>query len=319
MPEKNISRRRFVKDLAVVGGSVLMGAQPSKPAERKKPGKLHLACNVYPWTVFYQREGRDFNKDLDAGLAEVAASGVDGFEPIINSPQDVDKLAPLLKKHSLQMRSLYVNSTLHDRDQAGKSIEDVFAIAEKAKAVLGTQIIVTNPSPIRWGGLENKNDAQLRVQAVALEVLGRKLKAIGLTLAYHNHDIELRNAAREFHHMMVGTDPACVTLCLDAHWIYRGAGNSQVALFDVLKLYGSRITELHLRQSKDNIWTETFGEGDIDYRRVANHLLNIGVKPHLVLEQAIEAGSPKAMATVDAFRKSSQYARDIFADFAGSP
>jgi len=81
---------------------------------------------------------------------------------------------------------------------------------------------------------------------------------MGLTLSYHNHDIELRNAAREFHHMMVGTDPAYVTLCLDAHWIYRGAGNSAVALFDVLKLYGPRITELHLRQSKDNIWTETF-------------------------------------------------------------
>jgi inosose dehydratase len=134
-------------------------------------------------------------------------------------------------------------------------------------------------------------------------------------LAYHNHDIELRNAAREFHHMMVGTDPTCVTLCLDAHWIYRGAGNSQVALFDVLKLYGSRISELHLRQSKDNIWTETFDDGDIDYPALAKYLLDIGVKPHIVLEQAVEAGSPKTMGPVEAFRKSSQYARQIFAGF----
>jgi len=271
---------------------------------------------VYPWIVFYQRDGRDFNKELDKGLAEVAASGVDGFEPIINSPPDVDKLAPLLKKHGLQMRSLYVNSTLHDRDQAGKSIEQVFAIAEKAKAVLGTQIIVTNPSPIRWGGPEDKNDAQLKTQAAALESLGRKLKAIGLTLAYQNHDIELRNAAREFHHMMVGTDPAYVTLCLDAHWIYRGSGNSQVALFDVLKLYGSRITELHLRQSKDNIWTETFSDGDIDYPALAKYLLDIGIRPHLVLEQAVEAGSPKTIGPVEAIQRSSQYARQIFVAFA---
>ena len=316
MSNAKISRRGFIKDLAAVSGALLIGAQSSTPAERKTPGKLHLACNVYPWTVFYQREGRDFNKDLDKGLAEVAASGVDGFEPIINAPQDVDKIGPLLKKHSLQMRSLYVNSTLHEQDQAGKSIEDVFAIAEKAKAVLGTQIIVTNPSPIRWGGPENKNDAQLKVQAEALEALGRKLKGINLTLAYHNHDIELRNAGREFHHMMVGTDPACVTLCLDAHWIYRGAGNSQVALFDVLKLYGSRVTELHLRQSKDNIWTETFGEGDIDYPALAKHLLDIGVRPHLVLEQAVEAGSPKTVDPVEAFRQSCQYARQIFVAFA---
>jgi len=304
-----------MKDLAVVGGAILTVGQPSRPAETKKPGKLHLACNVYPWIVFYQREGRDFNKDLDAGLAEVAASGVDGFEPIINAPQDIDNLATLLKKHSLQMRSFYVNSVLHETEQANKSVEEVLAIAEAAKKRLGTRIIVTNPSPIRWGGPENKNDAQLKTQAAALEKLARQLKAVGLILAYHNHDIELRNAAREFHHMMAGTDPAYVTLCLDAHWIYRGAGNSQVALFDVLKLYGSRVTELHLRQSKDNIWTETFGDGDIDYPALAEHLLKIGIRPHLVLEQAVEAGSPKTLLPVEAIRKSSQYARQVFANF----
>jgi inosose dehydratase len=305
-----------MKDLAIVGGGILTGTRSSKSAERKRPGKLHLACNVYPWTVFYQREGRNFYQDLDKSLGEVAASGVDGFEPIINAPQDVDKLAPLLKKHGLEMRSLYVNSTLHEQDQADKSIESVLAIAEQAKKRLGTRIIVTNPSPIRWGGQEDKNDAQLKVQAAALQKLARQLKAMGLTLAYHNHDIELRNAAREFHHMMVGTDSAYVTLCLDAHWIYRGAGNSQVALFDVLKLYGSRITELHLRQSKDNIWTEMFGEGDIDYPALAKYPLDVGVKPHLVLEQAVESGSPKTMTPVEAFRKSSQYARRIFSAFA---
>jgi inosose dehydratase len=116
--------------------------------------------------------------------------------------------------------------------------------------------------------------------------------------------------------MMAGTDPAYVTLCLDAHWIYRGAGNSSVALFDVLKLYGSRVTELHLRQSKNNIWTEAFGEGDIDYPALAKQILDMGVLPHIVMEQAVEAGTPKTMSTIEAFRKSSQYARQVFDAFA---
>ncbi|UCG58019.1 MAG: hypothetical protein JSU70_00655, partial [Phycisphaerales bacterium] len=107
-----------------------------------------------------------------------------------------------------------------------------------------------------------------------------------------------------------------VTLCLDAHWIYRGSGNSAVAVFDILRLYGSRITELHLRQSKDGVWTETMGEGDIDYVELAEYLLSIGVKPHIVLEQAAEQGTPKTMGTVQAFRRSSRYTRDVFAKFA---
>lgn len=310
-----ISRRGFIKDLAIAGGALAMGADSAANTAQNRSGKLHLACNQYPWTVFYARDNRNFNQELDKGLSEVAASRFDGYEPLANNPQELDRLGPLLKKHGLEIQSLYVNSVLHERDKAEASIESVLAIARKAKG-LGTKIIVTNPSPIRWGGPENKDDAQLRVQAAAIEKLGRELKAMGLTLAYHNHDIELRNAAREFHHMMAGTDPAYVTLCLDAHWIYRGAGNSAVALFDVLKLYGSRVSELHLRQSKDNIWTEAMCDGDIDYPALAQYLLKINVRPHLVMEQAVETGSPKTMSTIEAFQKSSQYTRRVFAAFA---
>jgi len=315
MFEKIVSRRRFVKDLAIAGGVLALGGGSAGSAEQNSNSKLHIACNQYPWTVFYARDNRNFNQELDKGLSEVTDSQFEGYEPLANNPQELDRLGPLLKKHGLEMRSLYVNSVLHNREKAQESIESVLAIASKAKE-LGTKIIVTNPSPIRWGGPENKNDEQLKVQASAIEKLGRQLKVMGLTLAYHNHDIELRNAAREFHHMMAGTDPEYVTLCLDAHWIYRGAGNSSVALFDVLKLYGSRITELHLRQSKNNIWTETMCDGDIDYPALAKYLLDNGIRPHIVMEQAVESGTPKTTSTIEAFRKSSQYARKVFAAFA---
>jgi len=313
MLNREVSRRSFLGDIGLAGGALLAGVQAVTAKEERRE-RFHLACNQYPWTVYYQREGLDFNASLDKGLGEVAASGMDGFEPLVTSMQQIDELGPLLRKHNLEMRSLYVNSTLHDPAQVDKSTEDVLAIAKKAKEI-GARIIVTNPSPIQWGGPENKDDGQLKVQAGAMEKLGRRLAAMGMKLAYHNHDIELRNAAREFHHTMVGTDPKYVTLCLDAHWIYRGAGNSAVALFDVLKLYGPRVSELHIRQSVGNIWSETLGDGDIDYRALAKYLLSINVRPHLVLEQAVEQGTPKTMGTVEAFKRSSEYARRVFAEF----
>lgn len=311
MSNDAITRRRFVKDLALAGGAMLANGGAAGAGEREGRGKLHVACNSYSWLVFYRRENRSLNAELDAALGELRASGLDGYEPGANNPQELDRLGMLLKKHRVEMRSLYVNSVLHEAEKAEQSIESILTIARKAKT-LGTKIIVTNPSPIAWGGTQNKDDAQLRTQAKALENLGRQLKAIGLTLAYHNHDMELRNAAREFHHMMVGTDPAYVTLCLDSHWVYRGAGNSQVALFDVVDLYGSRITELHLRQSKGGIWAETMCDGDIDYPALAKRLLDIDVRPHIVLEQAVEKGTPKTMTPLEAFSKSSEYTRQVF-------
>lgn len=273
--------------------------------------RLHLACNQYSWHVFYRREGRDFNAELERSLGDLTACGLDGYEPTFNSVADVDRLEPLLQKHKLEMRSFYVNSTLHEASQADDSIQQVLALAQRAKT-LGARICVTNPSPIRWGGDENKNDDQLKVQAIALDRLGQGLKDLGLTLAYHNHDPELRAGAREFHHMMVATDPNLVSFCLDSHWIYRGCENSQVALFDVVKLYASRICELHLRQSQNGTWSEVFGRGDIDYPRLAQVLHDLRIKPHCVLEQAVEEGTPKTLSVIQAFKQSTGYARRVF-------
>lgn len=315
MANQRTTRREFLHHVVLATGAATLSSALPAPMARARASKLHVACNSYSWSVFYRREDRNFDQSLDEGLADVAASGLDGFEPGFGNPAQVARYGPLLQKHGLQMRSIYVNSVLHDVEKARDSIANVVAIAEKARAT-GTRIIVTNPSPIAWGGAQNKNDDHLKTQAAALNDLGAKLETMGLVLAYHNHDIELRQAAREFHHMMVGTDPEKVTLCLDAHWVYRGAGNSQVALFDVLKLYGPRITELHLRQSIDGIWAETFGEGDIDYQALARHIQALGLRPHIVLEQAVEQGTPHTMKSVEAFRQSTQNVRRLFAGFA---
>jgi len=306
-----LTRRSFLQQTSLASALIASGARSATAAADVPPRSFHLATNVYPWFTFYRRDGRDFNASLDAGLGEVASAGLEGFEPIINGPADLETLGPLLKKHGLELRSFYVNSTLHTSEEAQKSIDHILAIGQRARQ-LGTRLIVTNPNPLRWGGTEAKNDRQLQTQADALNTLGEKLARQGLTLTYHNHDMELREAAREFHHMMLGTDPKHVTLCLDAHWIYRGSGNSAVALFDVVKVSGRRVTELHLRQSVGGVWTEAFGEGDIDYVRLARELASQGVKPHLVLEQAVEADTPKTLTAVEAHRRGVAYARKVF-------
>lgn len=273
---------------------------------------LHLSCNLYTWYSYYNRIGKDFYADIDAGLAEVKKSGLDGFEPSLTSTDQVDEMAPLLNKHGLEMRSVYVNSKLHIKDDANKSIDEVLAIIERCKP-LGTKIVVTNPSPIGWGTPENKSDKQIIDQAEALDRLGASIGELGMQLAYHTHDSEFRAGAREFHHMMLATDPRNVSFCLDVHWVYRGAENSNVALFDVLELYGNRIAELHVRQSKDGIWTETFGAGDIDYPAVVQALIGLNLKPHIVLEQAAEAGTPQTMNPLEAHRQSQVALRKVFA------
>lgn len=304
----SINRRHFLNTLALsAGGAFLPELSFSESLENAFP----VSCNQYSWITFFGREGRDWGANPDVSLSEFAATGIKAYEPAFNHADEVPKLLPLLKKYKLVMPSVYVNTSLHEPEEARKSLESVLAIADALKPA-NTKIIVTNPNPIKWGSGEDKSDEELAEQARNLDKLGAELKKKGMTLAYHTHDVELRAAAREFHHMLLATDPKNVSLCLDVHWVYRGSGNSQVALFDIVKLYGNRIAELHLRQSKDGIWQETFGPGDIDYVRLADVLKKMNIKPHLVLEQCLEKTSPNTTNAIEAHKVDMVYVKQVF-------
>ncbi|WP_428653261.1 sugar phosphate isomerase/epimerase family protein [Runella sp.] len=300
------NRRHFIETLAATGAVLLTDSVAASA-----PKAMPISSNQYG--TFYSRDKRNWSADLDASLAEYVKSGLTAYEPSFSNVEEVKKLGPLLKKHNLSMPSAYVGSVLHDAAEGKRSIETALAIAEAAQP-LGLKILVSNPNPLKWGaGNEIKNDAQLIEQVKNLEFLGSELRKRGVTLAYHTHDVELRAGEREFHHMLQNTDPKNVGFCLDVHWVYRGAGNSQVALFDVVKMYGKRVVELHIRQSVNTIWAETFGEGDIDYPRLARELQALKVKPLIVLEQCLEAQSPNTIKPVEAHQRDLAYAKQVFA------
>jgi inosose dehydratase len=308
MCTRHRDRREFLAGLGLSAATLLWSGKLQAADTQGKEGP-HVAINQWSVGAMRGRDKQQPGMSLDEELAGLAACGINGLEAGLQTPEQAEALASKLAKHGLEMRSVYTGSELLDPAAAEKEIERILALAKHAKAV-GTKIIVTNPSPLP--DRRGKTDAQLQAQAAGLNRLGRELAAQGLTLAYHNHDVELEHAAREFHHMMLATEPGCLSLCLDAHWVYRGAGHSQVALFDVVKLYGQRVAELHLRQSKGNVWSETFGDGDIDYRALWKTLGGNGVEPLLVLEQGPEGGTPQTMEIAEAHRGSCRYAKEIF-------
>jgi len=257
------------------------------------------------------REGSEWGTDLAQSMGQFSRSGFKAIEPILETEADIKSLIPYLRQYHISMPSAYVNSTLHDPSLAKESMRQVLALGE-ILADSGVEILVTNPSPISWGLKQSKSDLQIREQTRNVDKLGSDLQKLGIKLAYHIHDIELLDGAKEFHHMLQHTDPSNVSFCLDTHWVFRGCGDSELALFDVLKMYGNRIIELHLRQSNNGIWSETFGKGDIDYHKFAKTISAMNLHPHLVIEQAVENGSPDTIDMVRAHQISLANVREIF-------
>ena len=296
-----ISRRELGSYLgltvAFASFDVLQDAQASGSSKRPMVG-----TNSFPWMTFADRNDREVDQFEDSFLSTVASTGIQGYEPILGSIDDLEGVGARLQKHGLVMNSAYVEADIFEPSRVDVGIESALSLAKVARS-LGARIMVTNPSPISWDDPRDKNDQQLRTQANALNRLGLEFKKLGLTLAYHNHDLELRQGAREFHHMLTATDPNLVKLCLDSHWVFRGCGGSEVAVFDALSHYYPRIVELHLRQSTNNVWNEAFGmQGDIDYLHLFKFLRERGIEPYLVLEQSIEDDSPANLTAKQAHR-----------------
>ena len=303
-----MNRRTFLKGTASL--STLAGVSAILPVPLAAQGstsatndRLHVAVNQYTANSFFRREEKNFWDEL----ATLKSCGIDGFEAMAGSAADVENVSKRLKDAGLEMRSLYIGGNLYEEAHADNGVKRILEIAEKAQE-FGTKFLIFNPD-----AKKGKSDAELVLQAKKADELGAKLRAMGVVLSFHYHTTELEFGAREFHHLLCNTDPANFTLCMEQHWSYRGCGNSQVALFDHLKLYASRVTTAHLRQSVGDVWSEWYGEGDIDSKRLAAELKKLPKLPHIVLEQAAEGGTPNTMTAAEVFQKSIAYIREIFA------
>jgi len=298
-----MKRRQFLSAaLATTSAALVTETLLAQREEQAADKQLHVAVNQYTCGTLYQRDNIDFWTRLD----EIKNAGVDGIEVTLGSGNDAETLGKRLADHGLAMRSIYAGGNLHDEGIAERELARLLEIGEKAKP-FGTEIIVINPAA--KGG---KSDAELIRQSKNMDILGAGWKKFGITLAFHYHTTELEFGGREFHHVLCGTDPDNVSLCFEQHWSYRACGNSQVAVFDHLKLYGDRSVAVHLRQSVNNVWSETFGDGDIDNVRLAAGFKKLPKMPHVVLEQAPENGTPKTLAPAEVLRRSAEYVRRVF-------
>jgi inosose dehydratase len=248
----------------------------------------------------------------DWAMAEAVAAGLTGWEPILGSAREAHLHAGLARQHGLEMPTFYMGGALH-APEAARATLAVMRDTAQAAAQAGGRRAVVNPNPIAWGQALDKTDDQLRFQAGCLTDLATSLADLGVTLCYHTHDAEMRAAAREFHHMLLATDPDLVRLCLDPHWIWRGAGNSALALMDIISLYGARTEVIHIRQSQGGVWAQAVGAGDLDYAAIVAALVARGAHPQLVIENATEAGTPDDLSPQAAHRQSLYFVQRVFA------
>lgn len=301
------TRRQFIGRFATI--ALCAATSPgllSQDANRSPALKaIPVGSNIYGWSQYYQRDGKDMNAHLDEVLSALRDAGYDYLEGFMdaNHPESISSLAERMRAKGLKPVCLYSGGRLHEAGKAEENVNKLAAAAEIARKE-GFTVIDCNPDPI---GRE-KTDDELAVQAKALDRLGAGLRQLGLKFGIHNHTPEMANGAREFHHIFTHSKPENVGFCYDVDWVNRGG----IRPADCLKQYGSRIVSWHLRQTRNGIWWEDLDSGDIDYEAVARFARENKLEAPLTIELALENGTKITRSAVENHRRSREFVRRVF-------
>jgi len=289
--------------LAKLAGATLLSRQLLLGAQYAPK----LSVEIYIWIQHLDSEKKTLAEGVEDVLASFHGAGYhrvelnqDFFQPALR-----ERTFTLLAKNHLAPETVYAGTTLHESAAAEKSVREVVDLARLLKPH-GTRVIVTNPSPKPGQAL--KSEEELDTQAKYVDRLAEEISGLGMKLALHHHTPELLEHAREWRHLMQHTDPNRVYCCVDVHWAYRGG--QEVMSF--LSETGDRLVELHLRNSRQGIWMEDFGPGDIDYQKVADYLREISFNGYLVVELAYEKGTQITRSLDEDLRLSRLYTEKVF-------
>ncbi len=114
------------------------------------------------------------------------------------------------------------------------------AVIEEAKSFGTDKVVITGMYRFDYG-----SESAVRELAERLNKAGKALKAQGIELLYHNHNVELlpvRPGLRAYEILINGTDPACVGFEFDSFWFTEGGADAKLWM----KKLGGRMKLWHV-------------------------------------------------------------------------
>jgi inosose dehydratase len=266
-----------------------------------------LSVEAYIFQQYADRQHKKLGDVLGEVIPMARAAGFRNIE--LNTeffvPEIREHTLQLIRSSKLSMPSVYVGGVLHKEAPAAETIQRAVEIGNICKP-FGCAAVVHNPSPKPQSA--EKSDDELKLQAKLLNRMGQTLGQNDLALRVHHHTPEMLNNAREWRYILHNTDPQYVQLCMDLDWVHQGDQNPLA----LLKEAGQRVTEIHVRNSKNKLWLESVKDGDIDYREIARYLNTSGISPLVVVELAYKPKTEVTRSLEEDLRRSRLYTEQIF-------
>ena len=286
---------------------LLMGPAALLSLAARRYTSSRLSVEGYIFQQYAERQHKHLGDVLDEIFPMARDAGFRHIE--LNqdflTPELRSRVLELVHANGLRMPSVYVGGSMHQRSLAERTISQALEIAALCRPA-GCRAVINNPDP-KPHDLP-KTHAELGVQVKMLDLMGRELAKRGFQFWTHAHAPQMADHAREWRYNLHHTDPRYVWVCLDIDWVYQGGQDPM----ELLREAGRRVASLHLRNSHNKLWLESFTTGDIDYSQIASYLKEINLTPLLVVELAYRKQTVVTRPLEEDLRLSRIYAERVF-------
>ncbi len=236
-----LTRREF---LALVGAAAVV------PGTGVSANPLGLPFGFQAWEI-----APDMRKDWDGTLKAMKGFGYSYIDLNQVSPY-IDRPAADLKA-SFSSHGFTFSNALWSYQAFANRLDQTVADS----LTLGLSTIVCSPRP----RLRTSDD--WKSFAEELNKYGERTKAAGLTLGFHNHEIEFVKTPQgdvPWDILVQSTDPALVSFLIDVGNLTFGGGDP----YEYLAKYPKRYYGVHVKDFKRGKAAIPVGAGDLDWKRI---------------------------------------------------
>ena len=279
-----MNRRNFIRNtsLSLLGLSLYESGNTMSNINRLRDKKIVVGAHV--WVYANHQPGYDVSPILSQIFSDISYAGFDGVETMehpLRSTVYTKQIKELIDQYKIKLIGSSYTGQMWNKDLYNKIFEDVDLIFTNMASVGGKTFGVTVGEPNGRVKTEDEFDNQANLLRKIIS-LGKEK---GIVLNLHNHTAEVENKMYDLRGTLKRIPD--INLGPDLNWLLR-AGIDPIVF---LKEFRKQIVYLHLRDQLINgKWPESMGEGNVNFKEIADTLNEINFNGVATIELAHENG-----------------------------
>lgn len=298
-----MKRRKFIQNtsLSLIAWSLSRPGNSGTLIKEHIHARGKIIVGAHVWVYAAGLPGYDISPILNQIFSDVSYAGFDGVETMeqpLRSSVYTKQIKELMDQYKIKLIGSSYGADMWDKSKHNEIYEDVDLIFTNMASAGGRTFGVSVGEP---GGRE-KTEEEFDNQASLLRRLISLGEKRGIVLNLHNHTAEVENNMYDLRGILKRIPD--IKLGPDLNWLLR-AGISPV---NFLREFRKNIVFLHLRDQLSNgKWPESMGEGDVDFKEIADVLNEINFEGDAIIELAHENGFVQTRPLRESLKMSREY------------